>query len=123
MAKVAKPMSLRVKVQMQGLGLPSLCFNSTGLQTLPHAARWGGKACPLLKKGSVRSRLGSTCRPSSHAHGAPRERGSSVLSWAGLGTASGRRLRGGEGSLWFVFKNGISSWGETSVVNESSSGM
>ena len=103
MAKVAKPMSLRVKVQMQGLGLPSLCFNSTGLhmgwgrgtlRPCPMLLGWGGKACPLLKKGSVRSRLGSACRPSSHAHGAPRERGSSVLSWAGLGTASGRRLHG-----------------------------
>lgn len=46
-----------------------------------------------------------------------------MLSWAGLGTASGRRLRGGEGSLWFVLKKRISSWGETTAVNESSSGM
>lgn len=32
MVKVAKPMSLRGKVQMQGLGLPSLCSNSPGLR-------------------------------------------------------------------------------------------
>lgn len=76
MAKVAKPMSLRVKVQMQGLGLPSLCFNSTGLHmgssrgTLRSCLmllEWGGKACPLLKKGSVWSRLDSSCRSSSYA--------------------------------------------------------
>ena len=72
-------------LQVEAVGAVPVC---------PMLLGWGGKACPLLKKGSVRSRLGSACRPSSHAHGAPRERGSSVLSWAGLGTASGRRLRG-----------------------------
>ena len=132
MAKVAKPMSLRVKVQMQGLGLPSLCFNSTGLHmgssrgTLRSCLmllEWGGKACPLLKKGSVWSRLDSSCRSSSYALGASGERGLSVLSWAGLGTASDQQLQGREGSLWFVLNKGISSWGETSAVKESNSGM
>lgn len=93
------------------------------LRSCPMLLEWGGKACPLLKKGSVRSRLGSSRPSSSHAHGASRERGSSVLSWAGLGTASDRRLRGRERSLWFVLNKGISSWGETSAVNESNSGM
>ena len=58
MAKVAKPMSLRVKVQMQGLGLPSLCFNSTGLQTLPHPARVGRESLSTSQKGERVEQIG-----------------------------------------------------------------